>query len=62
MLRITELKLPLDHSDVDLKNAILKRLGIKTEQLVSYAVFRQGLRRGRSRDAGLLHHALATRA
>lgn len=42
MLRITELKLPLDHSDVDLKNAILKRLGIKAEQLVSYTVFRQG--------------------
>ena len=42
MLRITELKLPLDHSDVDFKNAILKRLGIKAEQLVSYTVFRQG--------------------
>ena len=42
MLRITELKLPLDHSDIDFKNAILKRLGIKAEQLVSYTVFRQG--------------------
>ena len=42
MLRITELKLPLDHSDADLKHAILKRLGLKAEQLVSYKVFRQG--------------------
>ncbi len=42
MLRITELKLPLDHSETDLKHAILKRLGIKAEHLVSYKVFRQG--------------------
>ncbi len=42
MLRITELKLPLDHSEADLKHAIIKRLGIKAEQLVSYKVFRQG--------------------
>ncbi len=42
MLRITELKLPLDHSEADLKHAILKRLGIKTEQLLAYKVFRQG--------------------
>ncbi len=42
MLRITELKLPLDHSEADLKQAIIKRLGIQVEQLVSYKVFRQG--------------------
>ena len=42
MLRITELKLPLDHSETDLKHAIIKRLGVKVEQLVSYKVFRQG--------------------
>ena len=42
MLRITELKLPLDHSEADLKHSIIKRLGIKAEQLVSYKVFRQG--------------------
>ncbi len=41
MLRITELKLPLDHSD-NLKNALLARLGINAEQLVSYKIFRQG--------------------
>jgi len=42
MLRITELKLPLDHTETDLKNAVLTRLNIKAEQLVSYTVFRQG--------------------
>jgi uncharacterized FAD-dependent dehydrogenase len=41
MLRITELKLSLDHSE-NLKNAILERLGISAEQLISYTIFRQG--------------------
>ena len=42
MLRITELKLPLDHPEDALKTAILKRLGIAVEELVSYTIFRQG--------------------
>jgi uncharacterized FAD-dependent dehydrogenase len=41
MLRITELKLPLDQSE-NLKNALLERLGINAEQLITYTVFRQG--------------------
>ena len=42
MLRITELKLPLDHTDDDLKAAILKRLGVDAADLVGYTVFRRG--------------------
>ena len=42
MLRITELKLPLDHPEDALKTAILKRLGIAVDELVSYTIFRQG--------------------
>ena len=42
MLRITELKLPLDHPEDALKTAILKRLGIAEEELISYTIFRQG--------------------
>ena len=42
MLRITELKLPLDHPEDALKTAILNRLGIAVEELVSYTIFRQG--------------------
>ncbi len=34
MLRITELKLPLDHSDDELRAAIVQRLGISDEQLL----------------------------
>ena len=42
MLRLTELRLPLDHSEADLREALLKRLGIGPEQLVGYRIFRRG--------------------
>jgi len=41
-MRLTELKLPIDHTPDDLKAAILKRLGIAVEDLVGYSVFRRG--------------------
>jgi uncharacterized protein len=42
MLRITEIKLPLDHPPADLPAAICKRLSITPDALVSYSVFRRG--------------------
>jgi uncharacterized FAD-dependent dehydrogenase len=42
MLRLTEIKLPLDHSDADLRGAILAKLGIQGEELLSVAVARRG--------------------
>ncbi|MGZ8135949.1 MAG: NAD(P)/FAD-dependent oxidoreductase [Methylococcaceae bacterium] len=50
MLRITELKLPLEHSEAQLKTAILIRLGVSAAELISYSVFRQG-NDARKRDA-----------
>src|SRR5688500_8580685 len=41
MLRLTEVKLPLDHSERDLEAAILGRLGITAGELVSYSVFKR---------------------
>jgi hypothetical protein len=43
MLRLTEIKLPLDHPDGDIKAAILKRLGIAGAELVSYVIFKRGV-------------------
>jgi uncharacterized FAD-dependent dehydrogenase len=43
MLRLTEIKLPLDHSEDDLKGAILARLGIVADGLLSYSIFRRGV-------------------
>lgn len=42
MLRITELRLPLDHPEAALRSAILKRLGIGDAELLDVSVFRRG--------------------
>ncbi|TRZ69023.1 MAG: NAD(P)/FAD-dependent oxidoreductase [Rhodocyclaceae bacterium] len=41
MLRLTEVRLPLDHPEAALPAAILKRLGIAAEDLLGYTVFRR---------------------
>ena len=43
MLRITELRLPLEHTDSMLQAALVQRLGIHAEDLVSHRVFRRGI-------------------
>jgi len=40
-MRLTELKLPLDHSADELRAAILHRLGITADELVGYTIFRR---------------------
>lgn len=42
MLRLTEIKLPLTHSDEDLEAAILKRLGIAAPEMLGYTIIRRG--------------------
>ncbi len=42
MLRLTELKLPLDHSEDALREAVLARLGIAPADLLDLHVFRRG--------------------
>ncbi|TAL48332.1 MAG: NAD(P)/FAD-dependent oxidoreductase [Methylovulum sp.] len=42
MLRITELKLPLDHTESMIKTAILNRLGIGADECSAFTIFRQG--------------------
>jgi len=41
MLRITELRLPLDHPEEDLRKAVVTRLGVAPADLLSFAVFRR---------------------
>ena len=50
MLRITELKLPLNHSESDFQSAILYSLQIDLSELVCYHIFRQS-HDARKRDA-----------
>jgi uncharacterized FAD-dependent dehydrogenase len=42
MLRLTEIKLPLGHSDDDIKAAIIRRLDIAAGELLSHVVFKRG--------------------
>ena len=42
MLRITELKLPLDHAEPALRAAVLQRLRLAPGQLLDFTVFRRG--------------------
>src|SRR5476651_1349653 len=41
MLRITELKLLIDHPEEDLRPALLQRLGIDSEQLLDFTLFKR---------------------
>jgi len=43
MLRLTEVKLSLDHAEDDLRTAIVERLGIKLKDLLSYTIFRRAI-------------------
>lgn len=52
MLRLNEIKLPLDHSDEDLNQAIIRKLAINADQLISTLVFK------RSFDARKKHNIL----
>ncbi|MFB9244806.1 NAD(P)/FAD-dependent oxidoreductase [Massilia antarctica] len=57
MLRINELKLPLDHADVDLREAILARLGIAGADLLGFSVFKRSYD-ARKRSAIVLIYAI----
>ncbi len=54
MLRLTEIKLPIAHPEGDLRIAILKRLGLLEDDLLSYAIFKRGV------DARKAHAILFT--
>ncbi|MGZ3253608.1 MAG: NAD(P)/FAD-dependent oxidoreductase [Burkholderiaceae bacterium] len=41
MLRLTEVQLPLDHPEGDIQTAILERLGIAANDLISFSIFRR---------------------
>ena len=43
MLRLTEIRLPIDHPEAALRAAILKRLGIPSEDLTAFSIFRRAL-------------------
>lgn len=61
MLRITELKLPLDHPKGMIKTAILDRLSLSAEHLTNYTIFRRGID-ARKRDSIFLIYTVDVEA
>ena len=57
MLRLNQIKLPLDHAAADIKAAILARLGIPDPMLVGYTVFKRSYD-ARKKSAIVLIYAL----
>jgi uncharacterized protein len=56
MLRLTELRLPLDHTEEELRAAILKELGIEPRELVSYSIFRRSFDARKKGAIALIYH------
>ena len=52
MIRISQLKLPLDHTETMLEEKICQKLKIKREDLISWEIHRRSC--GRSKKAGVV--------
>jgi len=57
MLRLTDLKLDLDHAEAEIKAAVLKRLDLKPQDLLGYSVYRRAVD-ARKRSAIALTYTL----
>jgi len=55
MLRITEIKLPLDHPEDAIKLAVLKKLQIKPEELTNYSIFKRSYDARKKTDIYLVY-------
>ncbi len=54
-MRLTEIKLPLDHSASALRAAIVKRLGIADDALLGFSIYRRGVDARRRRAPSLIY-------
>lgn len=55
MLRLTDIKLPLDHDKLALEKAILDKLNIRREELISYDMFKRGYDARNNRNIYLIY-------
>jgi uncharacterized protein len=55
MLRLTELKLPLDHPEEAIKAAILKKLQISTDALISFSIFKRSFDARKRGESALVY-------
>ncbi|MGB2831890.1 MAG: NAD(P)/FAD-dependent oxidoreductase [Methylotenera sp.] len=57
MIRITEIKLPLEHKSDDIVTAVIKKLGINAADFIEYSIFKRGVD-ARKANAILLAYTL----
>jgi uncharacterized FAD-dependent dehydrogenase len=55
-LRLTELRLPLDHSEAELRTAIVRELGIQPQELIRYTIFRRSYDARKKGVIALVYH------
>lgn len=55
MIRLTEIKLPLNHTPEDLTNAIISKLSIKEQQLSQVVIFKRGYDARNKRNIQLIY-------
>lgn len=55
MIRVEELRLPLDHDAPALRAALLKRLGVGTADLVSFTIFKRAVDSRKKSDIALVY-------
>lgn len=55
MLRLTEIRLPLDHSEEAMERAILAKLELVKSQLISYSMFKRGYDARNNKDIQLIY-------
>jgi uncharacterized protein len=56
MLRLTDLRLPLDHSEDELRAAVLRELGIGPQELTGWSVFRRGFDARKKGAIAVVYH------
>lgn len=55
MLRLNELKLPLDHADADLSTAVIERLGVAADDLLDITIFKRSYDARNKRQIQLIY-------
>ena len=55
MLRLTEIRLGLDHSEAELATAIIDRLAINPDELISYSIFKRSYDARKQADIQLIY-------
>jgi uncharacterized FAD-dependent dehydrogenase len=56
MLRLTEIKLPLHHNEDELPAAIVETLGIKSDELLSFSIFKRSYDARKKSNILLIYH------